>query len=48
MVGIGSVGACESGLALMIRMNGNLVITGTPIEETKETIGLQAVPTFHQ
>ena len=38
MIGIGSIGACEIGLALIIRMDGDLVMTGIPIKETKERI----------
>ena len=36
MIGIGSIRACESGLVLIIGMDGDLVITKIPIEETKE------------
>ena len=36
MIGICSIRACESGLVLIIGMDGDLVITGLPIKETKE------------
>jgi len=48
MIGIGSIGAYESGLTLIIWKDGDLVITGIPIKEKERKNGLQAVPTFHQ
>ena len=36
MIGIGLILASKHGLALIIRVDGNLVITGIPIKETEE------------
>jgi hypothetical protein len=38
MISIGSIRACEGGLALIIRMDGDLMISGIPIKETKEGV----------
>jgi hypothetical protein len=35
-IGIGSIWASKHGLALIVMVDGNLVITGIPVKETKE------------
>jgi len=45
MIGVRSIRACERGLTLVIRVDGDLVITGIPIKETEE--GMVCKPLQH-
>ena len=45
MIGVCSIRACERGLTLVIRVDGDLVINGIPIKETEE--GMVCKPLQH-
>ena len=45
MIGVRSIRACERGLTLVIRVGGDLVITGIPIKEIEE--GMVCKPLQH-